>query len=188
VNLAIWPRTMPAALTALLDGLPGDQLPRARFSVRPRAAGPAIRDHIAAALPQPSLGRKLLIDDIAALVQHFAEATGAWAVTVRLDPIDNDACRKFHADHVGIRLLTTYRGPGTQWLPNEAVAGTPLADGVGAEIEPAAAAIRDLPRYAVGLFKGAAWPGNAGNGIVHRSPPILGTGVTRFLFCLDAAE
>jgi hypothetical protein len=34
-------------------------------------------------------------------------------------------------------------------------------------------------------MKGEVFPGNQGMGLVHRSPPIAGTGETRVLFCLD---
>ncbi len=37
----------------------------------------------------------------------------------------------------------------------------------------------------VGAKKGDAFPGNAGHGLVHRSPPPAGTGQTRVPFCLD---
>ena len=30
-----------------------------------------------------------------------------------------DGCRKIHTDFVSLRLLCTYAGPGTDWLPNE---------------------------------------------------------------------
>ncbi|WP_322786458.1 DUF1826 domain-containing protein [Lamprocystis purpurea] len=38
----------------------------------------------------------------------------------------------------------------------------------------------------VGLMKGAIYPDNRALGLVHRSPPIAGTGETRILYCLDA--
>ncbi|MEW8312966.1 MAG: DUF1826 domain-containing protein [Candidatus Thiodiazotropha taylori] len=38
----------------------------------------------------------------------------------------------------------------------------------------------------VGIMKGNAYPGNAGQGLVHRSPQISGSGKTRVLFCLDS--
>jgi hypothetical protein len=34
-------------------------------------------------------------------------------------------------------------------------------------------------------MKGDTYPGNAGRGLVHRSPSIEGSGQTRVLFCLD---
>jgi hypothetical protein len=40
----------------------------------------------------------------------------------------------------------------------------------------------------VALFKGCGWPGQAHDvGIVHRSPSIAGTGITRLVLVLDAA-
>jgi hypothetical protein len=39
----------------------------------------------------------------------------------------------------------------------------------------------------VALFKGCGWPGQAHDvGIVHRSPRIAGTGITRLVLVLDA--
>jgi hypothetical protein len=99
---------------------------------------------------------------------------------MRLERIVDNACCKFHADQVGLRLLTTYLGPGTQWLPDDAVRRRrglcfPLRH----------APPQRLERFAVGLFKGESYPGNCGRGIVHRSPPVSGTGKVRILLCLD---
>ena len=33
-----------------------------------------------------------------------------------LEVVRTDSCRKFHADYVTARLITTYLGEGTQWL------------------------------------------------------------------------
>jgi hypothetical protein len=44
--------------------------------------------------------------------------------------------------------------------------------------------VRRLAPFTVGVFKGDAFPGNAGSGIVHRSSP--GTArAPRLLLCLD---
>jgi hypothetical protein len=41
----------------------------------------------------------------------------------------------------------------------------------------------------VALFKGCGWPGQPHDGgIVHRSPRIAGTGITRLVLVLDAAR
>jgi hypothetical protein len=55
-----------------------------------------------------------------------------------------------------------------------------------AAIVPCAAAIRNVSRFSVALLKGEGYPGNLGNGIVHRSPPIGATGTRRLRLCLDA--
>ena len=63
----------------------------------------------------------LLIGDIEALVLAFSAVAQSSLVDVRLDRISHDACWKFHRDTVETRLLTTYRGPATEWvLPEHA--------------------------------------------------------------------
>jgi Protein of unknown function (DUF1826) len=44
-------------------------------------------------------------------------------------------------------------------------------------------ALNELPRFAVGLFKGERRAGAAA--ILHRSPPIAGSGKTRLFLCLN---
>ena len=39
-------------------------------------------------------------------------------VGLRLSTLDKAMCPKFHVDRVPCRLVTTYNGPVTQWLPN----------------------------------------------------------------------
>jgi len=40
-----------------------------------------------------------------------------------------------------------------------------------------------LPAFAVALFKGEQ--AAEGTGVLHRSPPIAGTGMTRLVLCVD---
>jgi hypothetical protein len=75
--------------------------------------------------------------------------------------------------------------PGTEWLaddqvdrealarhrPNEAI----LRWGVPQRLEP----------FWVAMLKGDLYPGGAGRGQVHRSPPIAAAGIVRVLFSLD---
>ena len=121
--------------------------------------------------------RDLLIGDVDDLVSAFAGITRSDLVDVRLGRVSHDACWKFHRDYVEARLLTTYRGPATEWVQ-------PIH---------AERALRAQKRYKgplehirsndVAIFKGSyAGPGS---GIVHRSPPIAGTGCTRLLLCLN---
>jgi hypothetical protein len=46
-------------------------------------------------------------------------------------------------------------------------------------------AIQTLPAYAVGLMKGEQWEGNAGHGLVHRSPHPDAAAPRRLLLTLD---
>ncbi len=176
VEMALWPREIPPEMAAALDDLPAASLPDGRVLVR--------LDDLEAALDTLFLDRAAtaalrpwLIADIAMLAACFADLTGSIEIDVRLERITGDACWKFHRDCVEARLLTTYRGPGTEWVsPTDA-----------------AAALRDqrayrgplhrFPPQAVGVFKGSC--AGPGSGIVHRSPPIAGHGETRLLLCLN---
>jgi hypothetical protein len=103
-------------------------------------------------------------------------------VRLRLDAVTGDACRRWHRDCVPLRLICTYRGPGTQWVPpawGDAVIAQPDAD---------TAQALSFQAGDVALFKGCGWAGQTHDGgIVHRSPRIAGTGITRLVLVLDAA-
>ncbi len=43
----------------------------------------------------------------------------------------------------------------------------------------------EIAPFWVGILKGSKYPGSAGQGLVHRSPPIAESGQTRVVFCLD---
>ena len=81
-----------------------------------------------------------------------------------------------HVDRVGVRMLVTYSGPGTEWLADADVdrarlgeAGQDLPDDQNGVMRPGAV-IRSVAPFAVTLLKGEAWPGAEGFGAVHRSP------------------
>jgi hypothetical protein len=84
-------------------------------------------------------------------------------------------------DRTGIRLLCTYRGPGTQWLPDAGVDRQRLQ-----EVPGDYPAVAEAPAFAVVLLKGSAWPGNESRGAIHRSPPVPAGAAPRVLLTLDA--
>lgn len=91
------------------------------------------------------------------------------AVGLRLHLLRGTMCPRFHVDRVPVRLLCTYQGIGTEWLPEgkvtRAKSSAPLPD----QLVGAGDADR-LATGAVGLLKGEAWECNEGRGLVHRSP------------------
>jgi hypothetical protein len=98
---------------------------------------------------------------------------------------DDDDCRRYHVDRTHLRLLCTYRGPGTEWLTNDQVERLAQASGAPNEEIIRFGEPSQFEPFWVGILKGDAFPGNARHGLVHRSPPIKGSGQTRVLFCLD---
>lgn len=181
VDLALWRRRLPAGLAHWLDALPPALLPATRIDLHVSEVPAAL--HAAcdvAATPRCAL-RDALVTDIGVLSARFARITGSAQVRLRLEPIQDNACRRLHRDCVPVRLLTTYRGPGTEWVAPR------FADKALARPDDYAGPLHRMPRQAVALFKGCGFAGQAleERGIVHRSPPIAGTGITRLVLCLD---
>ena len=92
-------------------------------------------------------------------------------IRLRLEPVSNNACSKFHIDKVVARLICTYRGPGTQVC---------VAPDVPDMIESISTG---LPI----LMKGRLWEQHEALTLMHRSPPISGTGITRWMVVIEGA-
>ena len=177
VALAIWHRPPKEGLADWLDALPAKHLPEGHF-VGPAACVPA-RLATLCDLVELADGpeRRSLGNDIAGLARLFAARTGSPDVDLRLEALDHDGCWRFHRDHVGYRLNATYRGPGTQWPPLEHAARALRAQ------RRYRGPLNEMPRFAAGLFKGVARAGAAA--VIHRSPPVAGSGHTRLFLCLN---
>lgn len=176
--LALWRRNLPFGLTEWLAAQDAERLPHSRLLVRPAD----IRRAVASAMEQSGLPagpmRDWLVSDIEALTRAFAAITANETVDIRLEAVSHDSCWKFHRDYVPVRLLTTYRGPATEWIdPAHADAALRAQKEYDGPIE-------RLEASDVAIFKGKM-AGDA-EGIVHRSPPIAGTGQTRLLLCLNS--
>lgn len=175
--LAIWRRSPPLELVDWLDGLEDDRLPEGHF-IGPAACVPARVSTLCDLVEvEDSPGRRAFIADVAQLARAFASVAGASDVDLRLEAVDHDSCWRFHRDHVGYRLNATYRGPGTQWLAPE-LAGRALR-----AQRRYRGPLHELPRFAAGLFKGVKRAGD--KAVVHRSPPVAGSGQTRVFLCLN---
>ena len=117
--------------------------------------------------------------DIEQLGRRFAGIMNRDPIDIRLERVRDNACRKFHADYVTARLITTYHGRATEWLDQDGAAR--LERGTG----PAGLPIRALRQGDVALLKGRLWADD--RAIVHRSPPIAGTGEERLLLVINPA-
>ncbi|MGZ6288190.1 MAG: DUF1826 domain-containing protein [Bdellovibrionota bacterium] len=129
---------------------------------------------------------QLLYADIRDLAERFLGVTAATKIGVRLERVDTDNCRLFHIDHVGVRLLTTYYGKGTEWLRNEDVMRAGLGQGSDELVRREGAPIQRLDPGWIALLKGEK--GNSGRGLVHRSPPVEGSGCKRLLLRMDTLD
>ena len=177
-NLAIWNRDRAS--------LPTDQslrpfLRAAPFTAITEGAPDTIIDGLVSSLPSQPPPHLLL--DIADLAAAFAIVDGARpTVRVRLEALVHDGCYRWHADAVGLRLLCTYCGAGTEWLPIDG--GAAAARCIGKHGPPCPPA--QLARGAVAILKGEGYAGNSGGGCIHRSPPAGNS--PRLLLCIDQTE
>jgi hypothetical protein len=126
------------------------------------------------------LGRASLMDDLAMLREVVCELLGCSEVGLRLARVGHAMCPGWHVDRVGIRLVCTYQGPGTQWLDSHNVEGHGLHSGRLEE----GTVIQAVPGEVV-LLKGALWQGNDAFGAVHRSPELAPDAALRTLVTLD---
>lgn len=137
-------------------------------------------------------GRDALAADIMLLAEILSELLDATTIGFRLEVVGKAMYPRLHVDRVGIRLLCTYRGPGTAWVEDASVnrrflgaASGGLPDDSSGLLLPGHQ-IETIPPFTVALLKGSLWQGNDGRGIVHRSPEIAANELPRVLLAMDA--
>jgi hypothetical protein len=136
--------------------------------------------------------RGWLREDIHTLMSLFAERTGCARLRVALRAVQTDSCRKFHTDFVHLRLLTTYVGPGTHWVPAHGVCREALDRHIEDPCEANRAIVPDpalIHRARTGdvlVLKGER--ACAGSGAVHRSPPVQARRLTRLVLTITTAD
>ncbi|MHA3979375.1 DUF1826 domain-containing protein [Halovulum sp. GXIMD14794] len=167
---AVWQRNLPPVFSAWLAALPQGRLPALREIVDLGEVATKVRS-VCAKDGDSSVGLDLLAQDVSALARHFSEITGQELMHLRLDVVRGNACHRFHTDYVPLRMLCTYRGSGTQFGP------------AGEDGNPST--VDQMRAGDVGLFRGRLWPGDVPCGLLHRSPPIEGTGEIRLLLAID---
>ena len=171
---AIWNRQPAPGFQAWINALAPDQLPKARVILRPDAVETAVENLCEIANTSRSQARAWFVADVANLASQFAELMSAHWLRLRLDVVTGNACRKFHIDAVTARLVCTYRGTGTQY-------------GLSPDGEEPRR-VFTVPTTAPILLRGTLWPEQPKSGLLHRSPPIEGSGETRLLLVLDPVE
>ncbi|WP_084580001.1 DUF1826 domain-containing protein [Sphingomonas azotifigens] len=169
VHLAIWNRRLPIAL-AWLPQLDWRKIDDLDFATTLAMLEADVAEGLAEAGYPAGARADALAGEIVGHARRFGAIQKIDALAIRLEVIETDACRKFHADHVIARLLTTLVGSGTQWVHVEAGPDTP---------------IRQMRTADVAIFKGRL--ATDALAILHRSPPIGDTGETRLLLAIDPA-
>ena len=136
-------------------------------------------------------GRDALADDLTLLGEMLGELLAPESIGLRLEVVRQAMCPRLHVDRVGIRMLCTYRGPGSEWVADSHLDRRFLGAAAGGQPDTTSGLLRpgyrieQIPPFAVALLKGSLWQGNAGRGIVHRSPAV--SQPPRILVALDAS-
>lgn len=157
-----------------IDELDPLQLPQGRIIVRPEAVLSAVTGLCDAASTPECNEREQLIGDVSDLSEIFAKLMRTPYLRLRLQAVKTNACRRFHIDAITARLVCTYRGLGTQY-------------GISSDGNDPAR-VFSVATGAPILLRGTLWPEKPASGLLHRSPPIEGTGKTRLVLVLDAVN
>ena len=154
-----------------LERLDSDRLPKARVILPPDRISEALEQICDISDTPDCEERKRLIDDVTKLAKVFADLMKTAHLRLRFDVVTTNSCKKFHIDRITARLLCTYRGTGTQY---------------GVSIDgPEPDHILTVPTGSPIVLRGSLWPETPKSGILHRSPPIEGTGEYRSILVLD---
>jgi hypothetical protein len=114
VQVCSWQREIDPAIEAYLSQLH----PTGELQVL-ETLSPAAQPKLDALPSGP--GRASLIEDLSLLREVVCDLLDCTAAGLRLARVSRAMCPGWHVDRVGIRLVCTYQGPGTQWLDDQAV-------------------------------------------------------------------
>ena len=185
INLVIWQRQFPTRFKDLVDHFVTSG-PRPRFSttLNPKEAHAVMLEEMGDSCFSE------LADDISELVEMFCFLFGLNHTGLRMRVLRDPMCPKFHVDHVPCRMVTTYSGVATEWLPHRRVnrekLGLSSADKSDHEsgLYEDESDVQKMVFAEVALMKGEGWKGNQNAGLVHRSPTVA-VGERRLILTLD---
>ena len=186
VNMSIWRRNLSKELTEAAEEILETKpfLQESRI-VTAENVGGIVNDLLGA-----SAFAEVLSQDISELVDIFCCLFDLEEAGLKLSVLDHVMCPRFHVDWVPCRLLTTYHGEATQWLPHHVVDRSKLGSGnqgLPDERSGIFGCLEDVQQLNPGdvaILKGENWVGNEGAGLVHRSPQ-LSKSERRLLVSLD---
>lgn len=180
VNLAILHRDLPEHLTgSALSPL----LAAGPFTVLAKGKPASIPGQLDWLLPAAApLDLLQDIGDLAAVFSMLDLHRGE--VQVRLEASTNKIRTRWHADSVGMRMLCTYHGPGTEWLSLDG--GAEAARHLSRSDPPRATG--QIPTGAIAVMKGEGHPDTKGSACIHRSPRNSACVGGRLLMCIDQPQ
>ncbi len=188
INIAIWQRTSGERLEDAVEGfLRANPQFETAMTVSPDSARAQVIAATGGTAPTE------FADNVAELMDMFCYLFGLQRAGLRLATLSRAMCPRFHVDRVPCRLVTTYHGVATEWLPHQAVDRSKLGPGSNGQSDLVSGLFKspsDIQRLTCGdvsLLKGELWAGNEDAGLVHRSPAVP-AGENRLLLTLDVSD
>lgn len=106
---------------------------------------------------------RLWVEDMAQICAAFCDVEQSNLIRIWIG--SKRGCRRYHIDNVPRRLLVTYDGCGTEWLPDTAADRDAFANGEPNEnIAKDHAARQFMGEWDISIFRGGA------SGLLHRTP------------------
>ncbi|MBC62278.1 MAG: hypothetical protein CMP11_07460 [Zetaproteobacteria bacterium] len=106
---------------------------------------------------------KIWLDDMAKVCEIFCETLESEAVSFYLGT--QRSCRRYHVDNVPLRLLVTYAGLGTEWIPDDAADRLAFESGApNEEIIKDPSKKQFINTWDIAIFQGGP------KGLLHRTP------------------
>lgn len=181
ISIAIYQRS--------IAHLEAELLPFRSQQVEFRSSGEpdALVDALGAYLESQSLECLHLLADIRTQARYFSTLSGALDLKLFFSTIQSSMCRRFHTDINDLRLLCTYIGQGTLWLPEEAVNRHAYHNkGKNQDIVQDHALIQQAQTGEVLIMKGALYP--EGEALLHRSPTLNAADEQRLMLRIDTNQ
>jgi hypothetical protein len=189
VNIAVWQNSLPNDLSSNIATL---MLDKSRLNIKVSVTPNTVSEELYSYAPQLK-EQGGFCQYIALLVDMFCTLLELKKVGLRLVKLDSAMCPKFHVDKIPCRLVTTFSGVATQWLPHDCVDRTKLgvgSQGLSDETSGVMQHSSNIQHLAVGdvaLLKGEGWYNNENYGLVHRSPAVA-SNEQRLLLTLDCID
>ena len=124
INIAIWQRHNSELLQdAVREFLVANPKFETAITVSPDSARAQVNAATGGRAPME------FSENVGDLVAMFCDLFGLQRAGLRLATLDRAMCPRFHVDRVPCRLLTTYHGVATEWLPHDVVDRSKLGPG-----------------------------------------------------------
>jgi hypothetical protein len=185
-NIVVWQREINKVLENYASGWMSDHATHALQSIM---TVDNAMNNLSRELPEQEHKIKFR-EEVFLLIDMFTCLFDTDTVGLRITPLSAAMCPRFHIDKIACRLVVTYGGPGTEWLPESNLDRRSLGIGAKGHADHESGVFREqqciqkLATQEVALLKGSAWEGNEHYALTHRSPH-LDPGQTRLLLTLD---